>query len=229
MPRPSLISMVGVCFFSSSVAPRLFTAAAAWLKRAILGKRVWTRCRSSVMCWGASFIHASAGRPSWKKPIPIAVARRHMTTAAESAGGIWRHDAQRMTGFNVIAAAQARKTGRITGRAKNKKATTASTARTASHGGVSAVASGSPGSDPPAGAATVPAGGGFVPVSASTGCCIITMGLQGATTADGKPPAVSAGEMSAAVHLPRASARSRSGPEFGGVLSRGNCRMTCGW
>ena len=38
--------------------------------------------------------------------------------AAENAGGMWQQDNQRMSGFNVIPAIQARKTGKTTGRAK---------------------------------------------------------------------------------------------------------------
>lgn len=79
MPRLSLTSTVGAFFcssiFSASVAPRSLTAAAARLKRASRGKIVRTRCRNSAMCCDASFIHVNAGRPSWKKPIPTAVAR----------------------------------------------------------------------------------------------------------------------------------------------------------
>ena len=70
------------------------------------------------MCCGAPFIHVNAGRPNWKKPIPMVDTRTQSTTAAESAGGMWQQDNQWISGFNVIPAIQARTTGKTTGRAK---------------------------------------------------------------------------------------------------------------
>jgi hypothetical protein len=48
----------------------------------------------------------------------MAATSKQSTTAAESAGGMWQPDDQRMSGFKVIAAIQARTTGKTTGRAK---------------------------------------------------------------------------------------------------------------
>src|SRR5436190_2480508 len=82
------------------------------------------------MCWGASFIQVNAGRPNWKKPIPVAAASKQSTSAADSAGGMWQQDNQRMSGFNVMAATQARQIGNITGRAKYRKGIVPSRIRT---------------------------------------------------------------------------------------------------
>jgi len=68
------------------------------------------------------------------KPIPMADTSKQSTAAAESAGGMWKHANQRMSGFNVIAPIQARKIGKITGRAKYRKAIVPSTIKTTCSG-----------------------------------------------------------------------------------------------
>src|SRR5437016_1685992 len=92
-------STVGDLACSSSVAPRLLTAAAAWLKPAIRGKIFCTRCLKSVMCCGASLIQVNAGRPSWKKPIATPETKRQRMKAAEIGGGMRQQDDQRVSGF----------------------------------------------------------------------------------------------------------------------------------
>jgi hypothetical protein len=53
------------------------------------------------MARAALFVIVSSRQPSWKKPIPMAASRKPITTVAESAGGRWQQDNQRMSGFSV--------------------------------------------------------------------------------------------------------------------------------